>query len=361
MKKTHRSFFPDRFRAFFYSPFAALVTLALFVFGIGAGWYAWKWGVADAVFRADLKACLQNQSGACWGFVAEKWRLILFGRFPHDEQWRPALATGLVLAMMAATALPQTWTKKGARWLLAGWIAALTGFFLLMYGGFAGLAKVDSDYWGGFPLTVILTLFGIIFSTPIGILLAIGRTSKLGAVKSVCVGYIELIRGVPLITVLFVASFVFPLILPPGWRIDAFWRIVIGITLFQAAYMAETVRGGLQTIPKGQYAAAASLGLSKYQIYTAVLLPQALASVIPAFVNNLLSAFMDTSLVTIVSMYDLTGSLKLALGDPNWRNFFLEGYIFVAIIYFVCSLAMSRYSIWLEKRIHARGEHRKSP
>ena len=169
-------------------------------------------------------------------------------------------------------------------------------------------------------------------------------------------GYIELVRGVPLITVLFVASFIFPLILPPGFRIDAFWRIVIGIVLFQAAYMAETIRGGLQTIPKGQYEAAASLGLSKYQIYTSVILPQALVTVIPAFVNNLLSTFMDTSLVTIVSMYDLTGSLRLALGDPNWRNFFLEGYLFIAIIYFVFSLIMSRYSIWLEKRIQRSKE-----
>ena len=206
------------------------------------------------------------------------------------------------------------------------------------------------------PLTVILTLFGMTASTPLGILLALGRRSKMSAVRMLCIGYIELVRGVPLITVLFVASFIFPLILPPGFRIDAFWRIVIGIVLFQAAYMAETIRGGLQTIPKGQYEAAASLGLSKYQIYTSVILPQALVTVIPAFVNNLLSTFMDTSLVTIVSMYDLTGSLRLALGDPNWRNFFLEGYLFIAIIYFVFSLIMSRYSIWLEKRIQRSKE-----
>ncbi len=191
-------------------------------------------------------------------------------------------------------------------------------------------------------------------SAPIGILLAIGRRSKMAIIRNLCAGYIELIRGVPLITVLFVASFIFPLLLPPAWRIEAFWRIVIGIVLFQAAYMAETIRGGLQTIPQGQFYAADSLGLNRFQVYVYIILPQAFVTIIPAFVNSLLSTFMDTSLVTIVSMYDLTGSLRLALGDPNWRNFFLEGYLFIAIIYFVFSFIMSRYSIWLEKRIERK-------
>ena len=264
-------------------------------------------------------------------------------------------ATGVIL-MLIISAFPQLWNRTGCKILTAGWVLALGSFFVLMLGGCFGLSKIDPDYWGGLPLTIILTLFGMTASTPLGILLALGRRSKMSAIRMLCIGYIELVRGVPLITVLFVASFIFPLILPPGFRIDAFWRIVIGIVLFQAAYMAETIRGGLQTIPKGQYEAAASLGLSKYQIYTSVILPQALVTVIPAFVNNLLSTFMDTSLVTIVSMYDLTGSLRLALGDPNWRNFFLEGYLFIAIIYFVFSLIMSRYSIWLEKRIQRSKE-----
>ena len=310
-----------------------------------------KWGVSDAIFRADFQACLKNHDGACWGFVAEKWRLIIFGRFPYDEQWRSAVGTSAVLLMLFVSAFPQTWTKTGIKILGALWLAALAAFFIFMRGGIFGLSSIDPDYWGGLPLTIILTLFGMTASAPIGILLAIGRTSKLTAIRNICIGYIELVRGVPLITVLFVASFIFPLILPPGWRIDAFWRIVIGIVLFQAAYMAETVRGGLQTIPKGQFEAAAALGLNKFQTYVSAILPQALAAIIPAFVNNLLSTFMDTSLVTIVSMYDLTGSLRLALGDPNWRNFFLEGYLFIAIIYFVFSFIMSRYSVWLEQRI----------
>lgn len=220
-----------------------------------------------------------------------------------------------------------------------------------MYGGFAGLTSVSTDNWGGLPLTVILTLLGIAVSIPIGIVLALGRRSELSVVRVLSTGYIELVRGVPLITVLFVASFVFPLLLPSGIRIDPFWRVAGGIILFQAAYMAETVRGGLQTVPAGQFLAADSLGLKTWQRYVYVILPQALVAVIPAFVNNLLSMFMDTSLVTVVSMFDLTGSLQLALGDANWRDFFREGYIFVAAIYFVSSFVISRYSQWLEKRI----------
>ena len=167
-------------------------------------------------------------------------------------------------------------------------------------------------------------------------------------------GYIELVRGVPLITVLFVAAFIFPLLLPAGVRIDPFWRISVAIALFQAAYMAEIVRGGLQTIPRGQFDAAASLGLSQRQVYTAVILPQALVAIIPAFVNSLLSCFMDTSLVTVVSMYDLTGSLRLALGDALWRGYFIEGYVFIALVYFFFSFIVSRYSQWLE--VYLTGE-----
>ena len=299
MKQPQNAFPANLWRSFFYSPVASVVTIGLFLLIGAAGWYAWKWGVADAIFRADFKACMNNHDGACWGFVAEKWRLILFGRFPYDEQWRAAAATGGVILMLVISAFPQLWNRTGCKILTAGWILALGAFFVLMLGGCFGLSKIDPDYWGGLPLTIILTLFGMTASTPLGILLALGRRSKMSAIRMLCIGYIELVRGVPLITVLFVASFIFPLILPPGFRIDAFWRIVIGIVLFQTAYMAETIRGGLQTIPKGQYEAAASLGLSKYQIYTSVILPQALVTVIPAFVNNLLSTFMDTSLVTI--------------------------------------------------------------
>lgn len=343
----------DRLRErFFYSNTATGITVVALFFLAVIAYYLFDWGVMNAVFRADSNACYEAH-GACWGFVTEKWRLIIFGRFPYAEQWRPALATLAIVAMLIVTAMPRFWNRKGKTILLWGWVAAFVCFFVLMYGGVLGLSPVETDSWGGLPLTVILTLLGMAVSTPIGILLALGRRSSLPIARLLCTGYIELVRGVPLITVLFVASFVFPLLLPSGMRIDPFWRVTGGIILFQAAYMAETVRGGLQTVQKGQFLAADSLGLSLYQKYVAVILPQALVAVIPSFVNNLLSTFMDTSLVTVVSMFDLTGSLQLALGDAQWRDFFREGYIFVAAIYFFCSLAMSRYSQWLETRLQA--------
>ena len=338
-------------RRLFFGPGATLVTAAVLALLGWLGWLLVDWGVLRAVVPPDYAACKLPGRGACWGFVAEKWRLILFGRYPYDEQWRPALATGAVLALLIASALPALWTGRGARWLVAGWIAAFAVFFWLMLGGWLGLSAVGTERWGGLPLTIVLTLIGIAASTPIGILLALARRSEMPLLRSLAVAYIELVRGVPLLTVLFVATFVLPLVLPPGWRIDPFWRVVIGIVLFQAAYMAETVRGGLQTLPRGQIEAGISLGLRYWQLQRTVVLPQALVAVIPAFVNNLLSTFMDTSLVTVVSMYDLTGALRLALGDPRWREFFIEGYLFVAVIYFVGSFVMSRYSQWLERRL----------
>ena len=338
-------------RRFFYSPGASVVTLALLGLLGWLGWQVLDWGLLRAVGAPDLDACKQPGRGACWGFVAEKWRLILFGRYPYEAQWRPAVATAAVLAMLVASAVPALWTRRGARFLAIGWAMAFALFFTLMRGGVFGLSPEGSERWGGLPLTVILTLIGMGASAPLGVLLALARRSRIPLLRALAVAYIELVRGVPLLTVLFVATFIFPLVLPPRWHIDPFWRIAIGMVLFQAAYMAETVRGGLQTLPRGQFDAGTALGLNYAQLQLTVVLPQALVAVIPAFVNNLLSTFMDTSLVTVVSMYDLTGALRLALGDPKWREFFIEGYLFVAAIYFGSSFIMSRYSLWLEARL----------
>ena len=326
-------------------------TAATILFGGLLAWAlppAFNWLAGNAVWHADYAACRAlDHAGACWGFVTEKWRLILFGRYPYAEQWRPLAATAIVIAALVVTAIPAFWR----RWLGWLWGAALAAFFVLMSGGVLGLTRVDTGLWGGLPLTVLLTLVGMGASIPIGILLALARRSELPLLRSMATLYIELVRGVPLITVLFTASFVFPLLLPQGIRLDVLTRVALGIVLFQAAYMAEVVRGGLQALPKGQYEAAGALGLSWWRTQQKVILPQALTLVIPSFVNSLLSTFMDTSLVTVVSMYDLTGALRLALGDPQWRNFFFEGYVFVALIYFTCCFAMSRYSHWLDHRL----------
>jgi len=234
------------------------------------------------------------------------------------------------------------------------WVVVLALFFMLMRGGVAGLSEVRTDVWGGLPLTVMLATLSIFLAFPLAVMVALGRRSNLPAIRTACVVYIELIRGVPLISVLFMASFMFPLFMPQGVSLDVLVRVIAGITLFAAAYMAEIIRGGLQAIPKGQLEAADTLGLSYWQTQRKIVLPQALAMVVPAIMNTFISLFKDTSLVTIVSLYELTGALALALNsDVNWRPFKLEAYLFITLIYFTVCFAMSRYSLWVEKQLNA--------
>jgi general L-amino acid transport system permease protein len=221
-----------------------------------------------------------------------------------------------------------------------------------MLGG-GGLTPVETDRWGGLPLTLLLSTLSIAMAFPLALLVALGRRSNLPAIRTICTLYVELIRGVPLISVLFMASFMFPLFMPQGVKIDVLLRVLVGITLFAAAYMAEVIRGGLQAIPKGQVEAAESLGLSYWQTQRKIVLPQALAMVVPGIMNNFIAIFKDTSLVTIVSLYELTGSLGLALNsDADWRPYKIEGYLFIALIYFVFCFAMSRYSLWVERQVN---------
>ena len=308
-----------------------------------------RWGIVHAVFAADADMCQAARGlGACWGVVNEKARLIMLGRYPLSEHWRAELATVLLLGLVVASCSRYFWKP----WLVLLWAAVLAAFFTLMSGGVLGLPKVTTDQWGGLPLTIMLTVISMTLAFPIAMAVALGRRSNMPAIKSVCVVYVELIRGVPLISVLFMASFMFPLFMPPGTSPDVLVRVIIGITLFAAAYMAEIIRGGLQSLSKGQTEAAASLGLGYWQTQIKIVLPQALGTVVPSIMNNFISLFKDTSLVTIVSLYELTGALSLAVGsDPNWRPFKVEAYLFIAAIYFTCCFAMSRYSLWIEKRL----------
>jgi general L-amino acid transport system permease protein len=254
-----------------------------------------------------------------------------------------------MLAMLIGSCTRAFWKA----WLLPAWVVTLAIFFTLMYGDVLGLEKVTTDRWGGLPLTIMLSSLSMMMAFPIGMVVALGRRSSLPAIRTVCTVYVELIRGVPLISVLFMASFMFPLFMPVGMSIDVLVRVIVGITLFAAAYMAEVIRGGLQAIPKGQIEAAATLGLSYWQTQRKIVLPQALAMVVPSIMNNFISLFKDTSLVTIVSLYELTGALGMALNsDANWRPFKIEGYLFIALIYFTFCFSMSRYSIWVEKQVN---------
>ena len=307
-----------------------------------------NWALVSAYWQPNAEACRADGVGACWGVVAEKYRLIIFGRYPFEEQWRPLVATVALLALLVASCTRAFWRP----WLALLWAAVLALFFWLMLGG-GGLTPVETDRWGGLPLTLLLSTLSIAMAFPLALLVALGRRSNLPAIRTICTLYVELIRGVPLISVLFMASFMFPLFMPQGVKIDVLLRVLVGITLFAAAYMAEVIRGGLQAIPKGQVEAAESLGLSYWQTQRKIVLPQALAMVVPGIMNNFIAIFKDTSLVTIVSLYELTGSLGLALNsDADWRPYKIEGYLFIALIYFAFCFAMSRYSLWVERQVN---------
>ena len=329
------------------SSIATLAILGLFAY-IVPGFV--EWGLVHAVWKPDNDACREAAGvGACWGVIVEKYRLIIFGRYPFDQQWRPLIATLLMVVLLVASCTRPLWSK----WLIVAWVAVLAAFFILMKGGLFGLSPVETSRWGGLPLTMMLSTLGIACAFPLAVLVALGRRSHLPAIRSLCIVYVELIRGVPLISVLFMASFMFPLFMPQGTQVDVLLRVFVGITVFAAAYLAEVVRGGLQAIPKGQVEAAASLGLSYWQTQRKIVLPQALRLVVPSIMNSFISTFKDTSLVTIVSLYDLTGALALALGgDANWRQFYLEGYFFIAAIYWIGCFAMSRYSQWIERQLN---------
>ncbi|NYT65723.1 amino acid ABC transporter permease [Alcaligenaceae bacterium] len=306
-----------------------------------------EWLFIKANFNATNAQECRESGGACWAFIAEKHRLILFGIYPYDEQWRPLLASLILIGVIVCSCV--RWFWRPSLGLL--WIVALGLVGILMWGGIFGLSYVENDRWGGLPLTLILATFGIAVAFPFGLLLALGRRSEMPAVKAVCVVYIELIRGVPLISLLFMSSVMLPLFLPEGFSIDKLLRAQIALIMFAAAYIAETVRGGLQAIPKGQYEGADSLGLSYWQQMRKIILPQALKVVIPPLVGIFISLFKDTSLVVIIGIFDLTQAAKTAVADAAWRGFSAEAYLFIAFIYFIFCFSISRYSQSLERHL----------
>jgi general L-amino acid transport system permease protein len=315
-----------------------------------------RWAVIDAIWSApNGQACRPGgqEAGACWAFIGEKWRYIFFGRFPYSEQWRPLFVVVIFIGLILASCDRRLWGRR----LMLLWPAGLMLVAILMWGGVFGLRYVDTEFWSGLPLTLILAVVGMLFAFPFAILLALGRRSRLPAVRIVSVAYIELVRGVPLITVLFMASVMLPLFLPAGVTIDKLLRAQVAFILFAAAYLAEVIRGGLQAIPKGQIEAADALGLGYWRRTRLIVLPQALSMVIPPLVNNFIGAFKNTSLVLIIGLFDLLNTANTALTDSNWQGFSSEAYIFVAAIYFCFCFFMSRYSQMLERTLN-RGHRR---
>ncbi|MBW1893486.1 MAG: amino acid ABC transporter permease [Deltaproteobacteria bacterium] len=305
-----------------------------------------RWAVIDSYWFSAAEAC-RGGEGACWSIIPANIRFIIFGFFPYESQWRPLVAMILLVGLLFYSRDRKHWRKS----LAYAWVAGLAAMGLLMKGGTLGLASVETTQWGGLPLTLMLSVFGLTAAYPLGVFLALGRQSKMPAVKTLCIIYIEMIRGVPLITLLFMSSIVFPLFLPQGVTINVILRAQVAIIMFTAAYIAEVVRGGLQGMSKGQYEAAESMGLNYYQTMRLVILPQALKIVIPPTVSQLISALKDTSLVVIIALYDLLKTTQSVLSDPAWMAYSSEAYIFVAVIYFCCCYFMSSYSRRLEREL----------
>jgi general L-amino acid transport system permease protein len=290
-----------------------------------------------------------SSGGACWVFVTVRWNLFMYGFYPEDSYWRPNLTFIILIAILAWLTIPNLPFKK---WVT---IAALTVYpvlaYILLYGGM-GLEVVPTHRWGGLMLTLVLALIGIVVAIPIGILLALGRRSEMPVIKMVCVIFIEFWRGVPLITILFMASVMLPLFFAGGTDADKLMRALIGIVMFQSAYMAEVIRGGLQALSKGQFEGADALGLSYWQKMNLVVLPQALKIMIPGIVNTLISLYKDTSLIVIIGLLDVLGMVQQALSDPAWLGYPAEGYLFAAAMFWIFCFSMSRYSIYLEDRLN---------
>jgi general L-amino acid transport system permease protein len=305
-----------------------------------------KWAFIDSLWTSTGAECHQSE-GACWSIIPANIRFIGFGFYPYDQQWRPLVAMVILIGLLFCSQNRNHWKKS----LFYAWMTGLIGMGILMKGGILGLSSVESTRWGGLPLTLLLSVFGLTAAYPLGVVLALGRRSKMPAVRALCVIYIELIRGVPLISLLFMSSVVFPLFLPEGVTFNKILRAQVAIILFTAAYIAEVVRGGLQAIARGQYEAAESLGLNYYLTMRLIVLPQALKIVIPPSVSILISAFKDTSLVVIIALFDLLRTTQTILNDPQWMGFSAEAYIFIALIYFFCCFFMSNYSRRLEREL----------
>jgi general L-amino acid transport system permease protein len=340
------------------SPFNAVVTFACLwlIYRLVAG--AWGWLVTRAIVEGGPQTCKAAAgAGACWPFLATKLRFMIFGFYPYEEHWRPAIALLLFLAAMIVSMIPRFWSRR----LLWLWLAVVLVCGVLMYGGVLGLTVVSTTNWGGLPLSFMLSSIGLAFGFVLGVLLALARSSKLPAIQVIAVIIIETVRGVPLVSILFMASVMLPLFMPDGVTIDKLLRAQVAIIIFAGAYIAETVRGGLQAVPKGQHEAAAALGLGYWLSMRKIVLPQALKIVIPPLVNIFIGFFQDTTLVTIIGLLDFLDTVRSAMRDPSWQGIaVMEGYVFAALVYAVFSYGMGSYSRFIERRLRTDHSHGRS-
>ena len=336
----------------FATPTDTLFTIGGLLFLLWAVPPIFNFLLGEAVFPGGtVEDCRAEGAGACWAYIYARFNFFIYGFYPIDQYWRPNIVFALGAALIIPLLIPSAPFKRLNALLF--FIAFPVISFYLLNGGVFGLRPVPTEQWGGLLVTLIISLVGIICSIPLGILLALGRQSKLPIIKTLCVMFIELWRAVPLITVLFMASIMLPLFMPAGTTVDKLLRALVGVTLFASAYLAEVVRGGLQALPRGQYEAAAALGLGYWKRTWFIILPQALKHVIPGIVNTFIALFKDTSLVSIVGIFDLLNTVQAASSDINWSSptQAITGYVFAAAVFFMFCFAMSRYSLWMERRL----------
>lgn len=335
------------------TPTDTILTILGFMFLLWAVPPLFNFLVGNAVFVAeDGAACRVEGTGACWAFIWDRMNFYIYGFYPQEEQWRINICFALGLALLVPLLVPTAPFKLVNAILFFAVFPVIV--VTLVRGGVFGLRYVPTESWGGLTVTLIIGLTGIVCSLPIGIMLALGRRSKLPVIKSLCIAFIELWRAVPLITVLFMASVMLPLFAPQGVTVDKLLRALIGVTLFEAAYLAEVVRAGLQSLPRGQYEAADSLGLNYPKAMGLIVLPQALKITIPGIVNSFISLFKDTSLVSIVGIFDLLNTVQSSQSDLRWGSPHqaVTGYLFAAFVFWAFCFGMSRYSMFMERRLN---------
>jgi general L-amino acid transport system permease protein len=328
---------------------SALLSLVLAVLLARFGYSLFQWAIVNASWApGSPEAC--SMAGACWSVITTRWRLIFFGLYPADEQWRAAIGCVMIILAVVLTCLPRFFHLPSQ---ILIWAISFPAFIVLMGGGYFGLAPVSAERWSGLPLTLYIYASVIVFGTPIAILIALGRRSQYPAIRWVLGFLVDLVRSVPLLTILFSFSLIIPLFLPSDISVDKVQRVIIGFTLFFACYQSEIVRGGLQSIPPGQDEAARALGMKYLHRVIYITLPQALRNTMPMTINQFVVSFKDTSIIVVVGLFELMAAAKSAFGVPEWNAYYREVYIFIALIYFIFSFSMSKYGRYLEKRMTA--------
>ncbi|MCR9254678.1 MAG: amino acid ABC transporter permease [Alphaproteobacteria bacterium] len=333
---------------FFRSWSNALFTLAFGGFVVWALLSVVDWMLLDAVWRVANRDRCGHDAGACWAVIEDRWRLIFFGLYPYEEQWRSSLACLAITLTIVVSCVPAFWS---ARRLPVLWLAGLGIFFVLMHGGVAGLPVVTTEQWGGLSLTLFIFASVFLLGMPLAVLFALARRSSLPVIAMVTGGFIDIVRSLPLLTILFAAAVVIPILVPDWLQGSKLARVIVAFAVFFAAYQAEIIRAGLQSLSTGQEEAAQALGMPYWSVVVDILLPQAFRNTLPSTINQAVITFKETSIVTVIGFFEVMASGKAVIGTDEWGAQFIEIYVFLALVYFAFVFGLSRYGAWLERRM----------